>query len=202
MLLLRHGKTASNETNRYCGRTDEPLSSAGFAEAYACGINSAALRVYVSPMLRAVQTAQICFSNATQIPVYDFREMDFGDFEGRTADEMVNDAAYRAWVDAGCLTECPNGEAMYGFSVRVCNAFDALVKNAIEQKENRIVMVAHGGTIMVIMNRYAYPKRSYYYDWYVRNCCGYQTRLNATTWQSFPRLIGCKAIPEVPHFPR
>ena len=111
IILLRHGRTPGNETHRYNGVTDEPLSDAGRAalsdRRFAFPDPEA---VYVTRMRRTRETAAILFPNARQITVPGLREMDFGDFEGRNFAEMEHDAAYRAWVDSGCLSPIPNGE--------------------------------------------------------------------------------------------
>ena len=89
--LIRHGATRYNEEHRYQGITDVPLSPAGrtaLKRADFCPET-----VYVSPLSRARETAAILFPGAKQIVIPDFREMDFGIFEGRTAAEMERDPA-------------------------------------------------------------------------------------------------------------
>lgn len=117
-------------------------------------------QVYVSPLVRARETATILFPAAEQIVVPDFREMDFGVFEGRTAGEMADDPAYRTWVAGGCAGRCPGGENLAEFSDRVWTAFAKL----LETKPERLVIVAHGGVQMTILDRYARPHRDYF-DW-------------------------------------
>ena len=64
IVLLRHGKTQGNLENRYNGRTDEPLSEIGLAEAKAGQHYPEIPLVYASPMQRAQQTAKIFFPKA------------------------------------------------------------------------------------------------------------------------------------------
>lgn len=155
--LLRHGVTAWNEQRRYQGRSDVPLSPAGRTALHKADLCPA--RVWVSPLLRARQTAEILFPGAEQMPVPDLREMDFGAFEGRTADEMAADTAYRAWVDGGCTGPTPGGEDMAGFCARTCAAFAGLVRQCGEKE---LVIVAHGGTQMAVLSRFARPERAFY----------------------------------------
>lgn len=183
VLLLRHGKTEGNEHGRYIGRTDEPLSPAGIAEAQAVRGLPAVSRVFVSPMQRARQTASIVFPDAAQIVYADLREMDFGAFEGRSADDMTADAAYRAWVDGGCIAPCPNGEAMADFSARTCAAFCEAAEEAIAAQETRLVVVAHGGTLMAILAAFAKEKRPFY-KWSAPNCGGWRTTLKEDAWKA------------------
>lgn len=190
LLLIRHGKTAGNVQKRYVGRTDEPLCAEGVEHARGTGTDDTVTRVYVSPMKRARETAAIKFPKAEQIVCADLREMDFGDFEGRTADEMAADADYRRWVDGNCTGPCPNGEQMGDFAERVVGAFDAIVRESIAQGAPRVAIVAHGGTIMAILARYGRPERPYY-EWYTDNCGGYRTTLDEGAWETAPALTDC-----------
>ncbi|MCH5339887.1 MAG: histidine phosphatase family protein [Acetatifactor sp.] len=127
ILFLRHGATAGNEMRRYIGRTDEPLSPQGIRQAEAAGKIPVLSLVYVTPLLRTRQTAEIMFPNARQVTVEDLREMDFGDFEGKNAQEMESDRLYRDWVDGNCMGQCPGGESRDAFADRVQTAFERTV---------------------------------------------------------------------------
>ncbi len=176
LIIRRHGKTSGNCENRYVGRTDEPLCDEYISEVKVIGCDQSVSKVYVSPLMRARQTAQILFPSAEQTAVNDLREMDFGDFEGRTSDEMANDAAYIKWVDGSCEGLCPNGEDMTAFSNRVCLAFAQLTLDTVKDGDNRLVIVAHGGTIMAVMSRFA-EERKPYFDWFVTNCHGWRAKV-------------------------
>lgn len=191
LIILRHGKTVGNRENRYVGRTDEPLCDEYIAEVKVEGCDLGVSKVYVSPLIRARQTAQILFPNAKQTVVDGLREMDFGDFEGRTGDEMINDEAYRKWVDGSCEGLCPNGEDMTGFRNRVCRAFAQLTLNAAKNGNERIVIVAHGGTIMAVMSSFTEAKRPYF-EWFVPNCHGWRANVELSGPGSDIILTDCK----------
>lgn len=171
LLLIRHGMTPGNALRRYIGRTDEPLSEAGEKAVREAGGSETLRRVFVTPLLRTQQTAAILFPNAQQTVVDGLREMDFGDFENRSADEMESDEAYRAWVDASCIPPCPNGESMESFSDRVCAAFAEQILRLRAQDEDPAVFVVHGGTVMSVLQQFARPKMGYY-DCRLKNCEG------------------------------
>ena len=177
--LIRHSQTPGNAQLRYIGRTDEPLSAQGIALAEKVGADPNVEAVYVTSLQRTRQTADILFPEAEQIVLDDLREMDFGDFEGRNYTEMEHDAAYRAWVDSGCLTPCPNGEGRAEFCERVCTAFASVVRHAAEIGKETLTFVVHGGTIMAIMERYARPQKDYY-SYSVKNCQGYRCRVETS----------------------
>lgn len=177
--LIRHGETVYNAEKRYQGIQDIPLSPEGRAALRKADIMPET--VYTSPLSRALDTARILFPQARLIPAQDLREMNFGRFEGRNFIEMEHDADYRAWVESGCTGRCPDGESKEEFSNRVCAAFERLVNMALETAAPLLVIVAHGGTQMAAMERYAYPRRDYY-AWRAGNGAGYV--LEASRWRN------------------
>jgi len=180
--LLRHGRTQYNDERRYQGLSDVPLSPAGAAELRASGF--APETVFVSPLRRAQESARIIFPAARQSVIPDFAEMDFGVFDGRTADEMADDAAYRAWVNGDCTARCPDGESRAAFCARTCEAFERLVDSL---QGELLVIVAHGGTLRAVMERYALPERDYF-DWTAGNGGGFRLDFDEVLWRERRRL--------------
>ena len=179
ILLIRHGATGSNLQRRYLGRTDEPLCPEGLAALRP--LDQSLELVFVSPLLRARQTAAVLFPNARQSVVAGLREMDFGAFEGRTADELSEDAAYRAWVDGGCEGACPGGESRSQFCRRTTAAFAQLVDCALARDASRLAIVAHGGTIMAVGEGFAVPRRPYF-AWQADNGAAVRFFTDAGLW--------------------
>ena len=158
--LLRHGETAWNAQGRYLGPTDLPLTPAGREALAPADISPET--VYVSPLCRTAETAEILFPGAEQVVIPDFREMDFGVFEGRSWREMEDFAPYRDWVEVGCLGPVPEGESLEAFCARTCAAFEGLMDQAVEAGEALLTIVAHGGTQMAVLERFALPRRDYF----------------------------------------
>ncbi len=176
--LIRHGETAWNAVRKYQGSVDLSLSPEGAAALHRADFSPE--KVYVSPLLRAKQTAAILFPDAPQVEVDGLREMCFGDFEGRSPDEMEHDPAFRAWVDGDCVAPCPNGESREEFTARSAAVFERLVDEALERGEETLVIVAHGGTQMALMEKYVRPQAPYY-TWLAGNGKGYL--LDAGHWR-------------------
>ena len=185
--LLRHGRTLWNDQRRYLGLTDLPLSKEGTAELRAADFT--AETVYSSPLLRARQTARLLFPSARLETVADFREMDFGDFEGCSADAMADDPAYRAWVEGLCEGRCPNGESRAAFCERTCRAFSDLLEGAAGK--DRLVIVAHSGTLRAVMERFSLPAYGYF-DHIPPNGGGYVLDYDPVLWmkERMLRLVG------------
>lgn len=188
--LLRHGATIHNQKGQYQGRKlDVPLTAEGLAALRRADIDPQV--VYVSPMLRARQTAAALFPDAALIPVPDLEEMDFGAFAGRSYREMEHDPAYRAWVDGNCLGPTPGGEDRAGFSHRVCRAFVPLVDKALAEGQETLVVLAHGGVQMAVLERFGLPRRDYY-QWCGPLAGGWVLETDEGTWTSEHtlRLVG------------
>lgn len=157
-LLIRHGLTRGNLERRYIGcRTDEPLCPEGAAALSGVAAPPVS-RVFVSPMRRCVQTAALLYPGMEPIVVEDFRECDFGAFEGKSAAELAGDAAYRAWVDSGGELPFPGGESRRQFAERCVRAYAALAADA----RGDVALIVHGGTIMAVMERFARPAGGYF----------------------------------------
>lgn len=174
--LIRHGETAPQREHRYQGRLDAPLSPEGkraLKPATQCPA-----RVYVTSLLRARETAALLFPEAEQVVVPGLEEMDFGRFEGKNYRELSSDPAYQSWVDGLCLGPCPGGESKDDFCRRVCDAFVNLLEWARNRGEDSLTIVAHGGTQMAVMERFATPRRNYF-DWHLESGQGYRTEV---TW--------------------
>lgn len=179
--LIRHGSTALQSRGCYQGRrTDVPLSPEGIAAL--CPAELPPERVYTTGLRRTAETAALLFPGAERIAVPALEEMDFGRFEGKNFEELSDDPDYRAWVEGGCLGRCPGGESKEEFCRRVCCAFSDLLDGA---REERVVIVAHSGTLMAALERYALPRRDYF-SWHVP--CGAGYLLDASAWRGTRRL--------------
>lgn len=186
LILIRHGKTAGNLLGRYIGsRTDEPLCDEGREELAGKQLPEVE-RLYVSPMKRCVETAEILwpgFDRKKMQKVMDLRECDFGDFENKNYKELSGNGDYQAWIDSNGTLPFPNGESMDAFKGRCLEAFARIVEEVSGAEQEWIAsgktgifragIVVHGGTIMAILEQYGYPKAAYF-DYQVKNGCGYR----------------------------
>lgn len=93
--LLRHGQTQWNaDGNRYCGRTDIPLTETGKGQAEAVKDQLKGLSfdaVYSSPLERAYLTARIAGGGREVIKDERLIEVDFGQWEGKTKEEFIQE---------------------------------------------------------------------------------------------------------------
>ena len=180
--LIRHGSTAGNLQKRYIGTTDEALSPAGreFLEnRRSAGNYPKAARVITSPMQRCLETAEILYPDVIPEVYPEFRETDFGAFEGKTYEELMEDnslqSVYQKWLDSGGTMAFPEGESMEQMKQRCVAGFERLLATL----QSNAVIIAHGGTIMSLLQMYATPWRDYY-DYQCANGAGYLCRLELT----------------------
>lgn len=103
--LLRHGETKWNaEGNRYCGRTDLPLTQKGLAQAEAAAKKLGSIsfkKVYSSPLQRAMRTAGIAGRTTNVLTDPRLIEVNFGSWEGKTKEEFIaeNKSLWDNWMN-------------------------------------------------------------------------------------------------------
>ena len=192
--LIRHGVTDLQLDHKYQGWTDAPLGDYGkahLAEASDVANEASGMQrrvVHVTPLIRTRETAAILFPEAQQIPMEDLKEMNFGAFEGLSYQEISESplaAAYQEWVDGICEGKCPGGESKAEFQERVCSAFELLMYDICGAGETELTIVAHGGTLMSILDRYAEPARPYF-DWHTES--GHGFLLDTAPWDAQHKL--------------
>lgn len=174
--LVRHSLTKGNLEGRYIGSTDEHLCEEGVALAGAksmCQVE----QVYVSPMFRCMETADILYPDCPKSIIPGLRETEFGDFENKNYEELNGNPDYQIWIDTMGKSGFPNGESFEDAYKRSMNAFQVVIKNAKENKFSSIAIVTHGGTIMSIMDKLSNEKKDYF-DWHVKNCEGYMLEID------------------------
>ncbi len=148
--LIRHGPTEWNESGRFQGSTDLPLSERGRGHARAIARALAGHRVrkvYSSDLRRARETAQV-IADAYGVPLVDdprLREFDFGRWEGLTWDEILAEdpelarrprSAARYYRPAG-------GESFESVRGRV----RAFLDDVIAKAESPVAVVTHAGAL-------------------------------------------------------
>lgn len=184
IIFIRHGKTAGNCEKRYIGRTDEPLCGDGIAEISPEKFPDADI-VFSSPMKRCLETAKLIYSGKEITVVGDFRECDFGDFEGKNYAELNGDPVYQSWIDSGGKLTFPNGEEPEAFKRRCVLAFENIVKDL--KPDSTAAFVVHGGTVMAVLEKYALPKKEFY-EYNLPNIGGYITEYDGKNLRITERI--------------
>lgn len=163
-VLIRHGATAGNFEKRYIGRTDESLCDEGIKQLNEREYPKVEL-VFSSPMKRCLESAALIYPLLEPVVIDNFRETDFGDFEGKNYAELQGDDAYQAWIDSNGELPFPNGESREECDVRILRAFEE-VKQLVPAGAKSVAFVVHGGTIMTLMS---HIEQGNYYDYQIKN---------------------------------
>ncbi len=148
--LVRHGQTAWNEQQRFCGCTDIPLSATGRRQARwlaTCLRSMSIAAIYSSDLNRARETAEL-IAKKRQIDVVvspAWREIAFGTWEGLTYAEVATlfknqlgfftDPAYYA---------PPEGETLTDVLQRVLPALTFIMQ---QTHSGDVVVVSHGAVL-------------------------------------------------------
>ena len=179
--LIRHGKTEGNKLARYIGTTDEPLCQEGIEFLKKMDYPKVQ-EIYVSPLRRCVQTAEILFPEKPVHIIEELAECDFGEFENKNYKELSGNENYQKWIDSNGMLPFPGGESREDFKHRSLMGFQKAVTGCIRENVHRAALVIHGGTIMNIMEEYADRQRPFY-EWHVKNGGGYLIELDPVSWQ-------------------
>lgn len=157
LFLIRHLPTAANRRGAYCGWTDDPLSE---ERGKAIQWEMKPKRIYGSDLQRARQTAAIYFPDAEYCTDSRLRECHFGEFEGKTYEQLKHDETYRRWIDDPYQSAPAQGETLLAVRERVLNALSELPNDAI--------VVTHGGPIRLALEMFS-PQVKSFWDWQVTN---------------------------------
>ena len=159
--LIRHGATAANQVGQYVGITDLPLtleSADQLEKLQQNDIYPEVQQVYAGPLKRCGQTAILIYPGQDMIPVPNLTEYNFGDFEGKTGNELDADENYKAWI-GGKLEAPPNGETTKDFTVRICLGFRQVVEDMLSHNITEAAIITHGGVIMSLLDACGLPRR-------------------------------------------
>lgn len=129
--LIRHGLTKGNLSKCYIGKTEEPLCEEGIKRLLLrkeSGSYPSAERIYCSPMLRCQMTADLLYPNRELKLVPDFRECDFGLFEGKNYKQLSKEPLYQQWIDSNGTMPFPSGESKEEFEYRCREAYRKVIK--------------------------------------------------------------------------
>lgn len=185
LYLVRHGQTAANHQRLLQGSSDHPLDELGLRQAGLIAQRLTEVQpidaVVSSPLQRALVTATIIGERLALKPriIPDLAELDFGEGENRTFEEMAakHPEIAARYVDPNDTeVSWPGGESRGAFCARVWRAFTALLD---DYRLHRVVVVAHGGVLgaFLAMVEGASPYDLARYD--IRNCSLTELRVSA-----------------------
>lgn len=183
--FIRHGEISETQNGAYIGVTDVSLSQKGreelveFDKKYRYPY---AQVLFSSPLKRCIETCEIIYPNNEPIVVDELSEINFGLWEGKTAEELKNDETFNKWLSGDSSVKPPQGESSADFTRRVCLMFQKIVDGLISTGHTEAVVVTHGGVIMTLMAVYGLPQAKPF-EWACDSGCGYSIRVTPMLWQ-------------------
>ncbi|MCE5191420.1 MAG: histidine phosphatase family protein [Actinomycetia bacterium] len=162
IVIVRHPETTANVGGRFVGRGDSPITEHGreqisalttFMEGWQPDV------AFTSPLARALITARAVVACGTPVRIVaDLREIDFGDAEGLTWDEITSRGMGIDYLrNGGALSSddlggpgegpvAPGGETWTAFEARV-----RVAALACERPGERVAIVTHGGVFRTLV---------------------------------------------------
>ena len=158
--LVRHGENPANLSKEFSHRhVDYALNDKGRLQARqtaAVFVGQPIAAVYSSPLLRAVQTAEI-IAEALGVPTHvieEFREINVGALEGQAPTRALwdqHDSVLRAWLGGQPETAFPDGENHHGLIERMQAGLRQVLTLTPDQPS---IIVGHGGIFTATLAAY------------------------------------------------
>ena len=196
--FICHGNIDETHKGKYIGTTNVPLSDKGKMELKKLDHNMkypGATALFTSPLKRCKETCEILYPNMKPIVIDQLSECNFGEWEGKTADELKSNPDFEKWLAGDNSVKPPRGESNADFVRRICNMFDSIVEGLMKTGTTEAAIVTHGGVIMTLLAVYGLPQAKPF-EWAMENGCGYSIRITPLLWQ---RDKVCEVFSKLPY---
>ena len=148
LFLVRHGETEWSRSGQHTSRTDLPLTPNGVRQAELLARRLASQRfaaVFSSPLRRALETCRIAGLDREAIVTDDLREWDYGQYEGRTTDDIrADEPGWTIWT-----AQIVGGESLADVGRRV----DRVIDRAL-QVDGDVALFGHGHCLRILAARW------------------------------------------------
>ena len=194
--LFRHGITEENKRKAYIGWSDAPICE-DVKLVLANGARQLAPyeRVVTSDLKRCLQTSNILFPDQVPQVWSEFREMNFGQWEGKTYAELAGDPHYEEWIEDHFAGEPPEGECYAAFADRIEKGWQKVFLMMLEEDMGRTAIVTHGGVIRYLLSKLS-PEERHFWEWKVPHGNGFE--LVWSNKEAFRRGERCNLLRVVP----
>ncbi|WP_243445008.1 histidine phosphatase family protein [Romboutsia maritimum] len=170
LILVRHALTNDNQSNRLSGHIDSLISEKGKIQIekiteFLKDIHID--RIYTTTSKRTKDTVKkLAQLKSLEIIENEFlKEISFGDFEGKTFDEIKVEYPneFQKIINEGYEYKYPNGESLIDSYQRVVKEIDKII---LDNKDSTVLICSHGGTIRNLITYLI--TNSYKYHWNFR----------------------------------
>jgi broad specificity phosphatase PhoE len=169
--LIRHGETRANREGVFRGRLDLPLSERGCEQARRLGAwfaDKTVEKILVSPLQRAVQTAELGFPGRELTRDGRINNLDLGLWSGRSKQEIRDQEPrlWRRWVRSPETMTFPGGERLADVQAR-CRKFLAALRRG--PTEGAVAVVSHRTVLKVMLAEALGLKEHYFWRFHLDN---------------------------------
>ncbi|MBS4761495.1 histidine phosphatase family protein [Carnobacteriaceae bacterium zg-ZUI252] len=170
LIFMRHAQTYLNKYERMQGWSNAPLTQSGVADCHASGRGLAHVKfdaVYTSDLQRTIDTANIILSenkvssDLTIVPMYEFREVFFGHFEGLPVKDIWpkviemsgkdDDAKKKLLDNMHALDPSGDSENYMAFWLRIYQGLHKLIEQ-YRDTDKTILVVSHGLALNIMLS--------------------------------------------------
>lgn len=187
--LIRHGEPVGGR--KYRGQIDDPLSNKGWTQMRQAVADHKPWDVIISSTLsRCIEFAQELGQRHAIEVIREprFIEIGFGEWEGRTANELAQEDARQVQrFLADPLNNTPRGaETLYEFEARIIGAWN----DVLQQHAGRhVLLVGHAGMMRMILRHVLDMPLERMFRIQVANAAITRIRVEGTGNNAFPRLL-------------
>lgn len=151
-ILIRHAMTDWNKRKVFRGRAEIEVNRTGIRQAEKTATLLADLPIeviYSSPLKRALITAQILRRPHPNVEIKEspgLIDIDYGEWQGKSEDEIENTKAYKDWLTEPHKVKFPQGESLEDVRNRAVPVFEEVTKNY-----NLSIIVSHRVVIKILL---------------------------------------------------
>lgn len=156
IFLIRHGETDWNRERRIQGMYGNPsLNPLGVQQAHQTAIFLSQYTFdafYCSNLARAVETASILAKPHALTPITNpyLAEMNYGEWEGKTRDEIQGNFPREIRTEEEAHFTCPGGESYYQAYHRFSQTIHKIAQQHIHQQ---IAVITHGSVLLMFLSK-------------------------------------------------
>ncbi|CCQ92672.1 Phosphoglycerate mutase/fructose-2,6-bisphosphatase [[Clostridium] ultunense Esp] len=153
--LVRHGESEWNVLKKIQGQQNIALTQKGIEQAHLIGerlINENIEKIYSSDLNRAYITAKIIGNklNLAITPMKEFREINFGVWEGISNDKMIEEHQddLALWRNEPEKLQIEGAETLKELQIRAMNGLNKIIHN---DRIDNVLIVSHSATLKTII---------------------------------------------------
>lgn len=195
--LLRHGLTLENQQKKYVGWSDVNLAIEGRTELVRnkqYGYPDGDV-FFVSDLTRCKETFKILYDHKEEVKYSaDFREMNFGEWELKTYEQLKDNYHYVKWLENSRTEPIPAGEYFFDFEKRVLKGWSQVVLSMLNPFVQNVIIISHGGPIRLLLERFA-PENKEFWEWQVEHGTGYKLTTTIERLRGDERCISLQEVP-------